>query len=125
MQINTSFSDSGSTSDQSFSSTDLAAQEWASSDRSFSLADLLAWDRASFMFPAKGRANNPITLLTTSQTELLKRFVCLEDDNPKNGDTPEENFRKSSVSGSGRNRSRGENPPSSYTMSSVFFQFQI
>ncbi len=107
---NASSSDGGSSSDNSFSSAGLTAQEGASSDRSFPSADLVAWERVSFKLPTKGRASKAITLEKTSQNELLNHFESREDENPKNDDTSWESVRKSPLTGSGRNRARGKKP---------------
>ncbi len=72
--------DSGSTSDGSLHSTDLAALE-----------------RTSFTFPAKGQSSKPKTLeITKSKINLSNRFGCLKDFIPTNNDTSEVSGLKSS-----------------------------
>ncbi len=78
MNESVSNSESGSTSDGSLHSTDLAALE-----------------TASFTFPAKGQSSKPRTLeITKSQNNLSNRFECLKYDIPTNDNTSEE-IRKS------------------------------
>ncbi len=90
-----SISDTGSTSDGSLPSMDLAALEGA-----------------SFKSLAKGQSSKPRTLeITKSQTNLSNRFECLKDVISTNDDTSEESGQKSPLPSpqivSGRNRSRG------------------
>ncbi len=87
-----SISDAGWTSDCSFSSTELVAQEGE-----------------SFKLLAKGQSSKPKTLeITKSKTNLSNRFECLKDYIPTNDDTWSMTSRQMMTQVNGRKSS----PPS-------------